>query len=215
MLIIIIGVLIFLIEIIIACIIKDSIMLGIMLITLGFLFLFCTIKGYAKIKGAVIFMTAYCFLWGVAMTGLSIAGKLNKSFRDYDMILFMAGLGFTCAGIGIYMGIIRKFQCSHRISARYNGAQAYTVKAHTSYTPEFSFTYKGEHYSNTSGECFSERKLNKRFQPGKSYPIYINPKNPNCLCISRMITKEWILLIMLGILFLFVSYNLMLEYSII
>lgn len=207
-----IGLLIFLIEIIIACIIKDSIMLGIMIITLGSLILFCIIKGDVKIKGAAIVMTVYCLLWGLGMTGLSIAGKLNKDFKDYDMILFAAGVGFTCFISGIYMGIIRKFQCSHRILARYNGAQTYTVKAHTTYTPEFSFTYQGEHYSNTSGECFSARKLNKRFQAGKSYPIYINPKNPNCLCVSRMITKEWILLIMLGILFLFVSYNLMIGY---
>lgn len=210
-----IGLLGLLIEIIIACIIKDSIMLGIMIITLGILFLFCIIKGDVKIKGAVIVMAVYCFLWGIGITGLSIAGKINKSFRDYDIILFMTGVGFTCFILGIYMGIIRKFQCSHRISARYNGAQVYSVKAHTTYTPEFSFTYKGEHYSNTSGECFSERKLNKRFQTGESYPIYINPKNPNSFCVSRMITKEWVLLIVLGIIFLFVSYNLMAEYFII
>lgn len=210
-----IGLLIFLIEIIIACIIKDFIMLGIMIITLGFLLLFCIINGNVKIKGAAIVMTVYCFLWGIGMTGLSIAGKLNKDFKDYDVILLVTGVGFTCFILGIYMGIIRKFQCSHRISARYNGAQANTVRGHTTYTPEFSFTYQGEHYSNTSGECFSVRKLNKRFQAGKSYPIYINSKNPNCLCVSRMITKEWIFLIVLGILFLFVSYNLMIEYSII
>lgn len=210
-----IGLLIFLIEIIIACIIKDFIMLGIMIVTLGFLLLFCIIKGDVKIKGAVIVMAVYCFLWGMGMIGLSIAGKLNKDFKDYDVILLVTGVGFTCFILGIYMGIIRKFQCSHRISARYNGAQANTVRGHTTYTPEFSFIYKGEHYSNTSGECFSVRKLNKRFQAGKSYPIYINPKNPNCLCVSRMITKEWIFLIVLGILFLFVSYNLMIEYSII
>lgn len=204
-----IGLLIFLIEIIIACIIKDFIMLGIMIITLGFLLLFCIINGNVKIKGAAIVMTVYCFLWGIGMTGLSIAGKLNKDFKDYDVILLVTGVGFTCFILGIYMGIIRKFQCSHRISARYNGAQANTVRGHTTYTPEFSFTYQGEHYSNTSGECFSKRKLNKRFQIGESYLIYINPKNPNCFCVSRMITKEWIFLIVLGILFLFVSYNLM------
>ena len=207
-----IGLIALLVELIVACILKDFIMLGIIIITIGFLFFFCIIKGYAKIKGAAIFMTVYCFLWGVGMTGLSIAGKFNRSFKDYDIVLFVAGLGFTCAGIGIYMGIIRKFQCTHRISACYVGAQAYTVKAYTTYTPQFSFTYNGDKYSNTSGECFSERKLNKRFQRGKSYPIYINPKNPNCFCISRMINKEWILLIMLGILFLFVSCNLMIAY---
>lgn len=209
---ILIGMLVFIAELIIACIFKETIMLGIMIITLGFLFLFCIIKGYAKIKGALIFVTVYCFLWGIGMTGLSFAGKLNRSFKDYDMILFAAGLGCTFAGTGIYMGIIRKFQCSYRMSARYNGAQVYRVKIHTTYTPSFSFTYKGERYSNTSGECFSERKLNKRFQKGKSYPIYINPKNPNSLCVSRIITKEWILLIILGFLFLSVSYNLMTEY---
>lgn len=207
-----IGLIALFVEMIIACILKDFIMLGIIIITIGFLLFFSTIKGYAKIKGAAIFMTVYCFLWGMGMTGLSIAGKFSRSFKDYDIVLFIAGLGFTCAGTGIYMGIIRKFQCTHRISACYDGAQAYTVKAHTTYTPQFSFTYNGEHYSNTSGECFSERKLNKHFQTGKSYPIYINPKNPNCFCISRMINKEWILLIMLGILFLFVSCNLMIGY---
>lgn len=206
-----IGLILF-VEMIIACILKDFIMLGIMIITIGFLFLFSTIKGDAKIKGAVIFMTVYCFLWGIGMTGLSIAGKFNRSFKDYDIVLLFAGMGFTCAGIGIYMGIIRKFQCTHRISACYDGAQAYTVKAYTAYTPQFSFTYNGEHYSNTSGECFSERKLNKRFQKGKSYSIYISPQNPNCLCVSRMINKEWILLIILGILFLFVSCSLMIGY---
>lgn len=190
-------------------------MFGIMIITLGFLLLFCIIDGNVKIKGAAIVMTVYCFLWGLGMTGLSIAGKLNKDFKDYDGILLMTGVGFICFIMGIYMGIIRKFQCSHRISAHYNGARANTVRGHTTYTPEFSFTYNGEHYLNTSGECFSKRKLNKRFQIGESYPIYINPKNPNCLCVSRMITKEWIFLIVLGILFLFVSYNLMIEYSII
>lgn len=195
------------IEMIMMCVTKDSIFLGIMMITLGFLFLFSAIKGYAKIKKAVIFMTVYCFLWGGGMTGLSIVEKVTGDFRDYDMILFMAGMGCALAGMGIYMGIIKKFQCSHRISARYNGAQVYTVKGHRKYTPEFSFTYEGERYSNTSGEVFSERKIKKRFQVGKSYPVYINPKNPNSLCVSRMITGEWILLIVLGILFLYASYQ--------
>ena len=200
-----------LVEFIITCITRDSIMVGIMIITLGFLFLFCALRGYAKIKGAVIVMTVYCLLWGVGMTCCSLIEKITGDFRNYDMILFSAGLGCAFAGMGIYMGIIKKLQCSRRISARYDGAQAYRVKLHTAYTPLFSFTYEGKHYSNTTGEGFSAGKLNKRFQKGKSYPIYINPKNPNSLCVSRIITFEWILLILLGVLFLYTTYQIIIS----
>lgn len=200
-----------LIELLLMCVLEEFLLMGIMILTIGILILYNVLTGFAKIKKAAVIMAVYCFVWGSAVTGFSVAQKLTGAFSNYDIALFVAGLGMAMAWLGIYMGIYKKIRCNLKISACYTGAQAYKVRASTSYTPEFSFSYEGTDYFNTSGECFSARKLDKRFQIGESYPIYIDPQNPNSFCVSRGIDKSGILLLLLGILFLFVAYKLMIN----
>lgn len=121
---------------------------------------------------------------------------------DLDAYVFVLGLGLVLIICGIYMGIIKKLQCSQKVSAAYRGAQSYTVNGHTTYTPAFAFDFEGKHYSNTSGETFSGRKIQRKFQEGKQYDIYVDPRNPNSFCVSRSIEKSCVLLIVLGILFM-------------
>lgn len=194
------------IEILIACMTQEFIWLGIMIVTVGFMLLACLLHGHAKIRSALIALITYCMIWGFVMISLSLIIKITDRFDDYDVCAFMVGLGIIFAAGGLYMGIIKKLQCNVKISAVYTGAQAYTVKGHTTYTPAFSFKYKGNSYSNTSGESFSKRKIESRFQVGSSYDIFINPENPNSLCVSRKLEGSWILVIMLGALFIWIPF---------
>lgn len=194
------------VEVIIGSITKDFIWFDIIILTIGFLFLECYRQKRVKIQKAFIFFTAVWFLWGASMLGFTVVEKRTGLYDNYDYHILMLGIGILIMGYGIYAGIIKKLQCNYKISAKYMGPYAYTIKGHTSYTPSFSFEYHGVVYSNTSGEVFSKRKLEKKFQIGEEYEIYIDPKEPNSLLINRRIGISWLFCMLLGMLLLFIAF---------
>lgn len=194
-------------EVIIGSITKDFIWFDLMMITIGFMLLECYRQKNVKIQKVFTYFTAAWFLWGIIMLGFTVAEKLTGLFRNYDIHVFIFGIGVLIMWSGVYMGIIKKLRCSYKISARYTGPQSYTIKGRTSYTPIFSFQYNGVVYSNTSGEVFSKRKLDKKFQIGEEYEIYIDPREPNSFLTNKRIGISWLFWVLLGLLFLFVAFS--------
>ena len=90
-----------LLELILMCVLEDFLLMGIMILTIGFLILFSALKGHAKIKKAAVPMAVYCFLWGMVMIGFSVAEKITGSFPDYGIVILAAGLGCAMVWLGI------------------------------------------------------------------------------------------------------------------
>ena len=192
-------------ELILAFVLKDFILLGFMVVTFGGMFLACLLHGDVKIRNMVIFMTGYCFLWGILIIGASVLYRMTGAFYGYDICIFMLGFGVALLLCGITMGVVKKVRCNRKISATFQGAQTYTVGVHTAYTPVFDFQYEGSHYSNTSGETFSKRKIQKKYRTGEQYDIYIDPRNPNSFCVRKKMEGTDLLLVLLGLLFIWAA----------
>lgn len=190
-------------EVIIGQIIGNPLWIwGIVIVTFGALFWDCLQHERAVDSKAVGAMSIYCFAWG----GLVLAAVYAEHrFWIYDLTgyVFLYGFSFMFILLGIYMGIVKVIRCNTKVMAQYTGATACHSKSVTLYTPGFAYEYEGTTYKNTSGETFSKRKIEKMFQWGVTYPIYINPNNPASFLVRRRIGKSAVCMLVLGsILFL-------------
>ncbi len=68
-----------LLELILMCVLEDFLLMGIMILTIGFLILFSALKGHAKIKKAAVLMAVYCFV-GHGHDRIFCCGKNNRLF---------------------------------------------------------------------------------------------------------------------------------------
>ncbi|MBP3459080.1 MAG: hypothetical protein J6K58_07710 [Lachnospiraceae bacterium] len=191
------------VEIVIMCIMQETVWLGIVIITVGFMFHSCFLHGNVqkRKKHKHIFMTGYCFLWGACIVGLYIADRIVGGMDAYEKYAVVIGLGLVLVLFGVSL-MAEKLQCRLKKRAVYKEtARFYNNTRHTSrYSPVFIYDYEGGHHSCTSWETFSsEEKIRKKFQIGEQYDIYINPKNPQNFVLSRGIEKKAVVIILMGI----------------
>lgn len=173
-------------------------MWGIIIVTFGILFWDCLHHGYANQKKTVGGMSIYCFAWG-GLVLLASYAEDRIDFCDLTGYVFLYGFGLMFILLGIYMGIAKVIGCNTKIMGKYTGATAYRSRNVTLYTPGFVYEYKGKRYKNTSGETFSRRKIEKMFQQGGSYPIYIDAKHPESFLVRRRIGKSAMLMLVIGV----------------
>lgn len=63
---------------------------------------------------------------------------------------------------------------------------------------EFEYRYNEKNYQGYSVDKLSRRQL-KKFVPGETYPLYINPNRPqSCRCTKRIIMLEDLFLFLFG-----------------
>lgn len=176
-------------------------MVGVIFWTFTAVFVWCLIKGFAADKGAV---------WGCAIyTG--VVGLLIFMSRFLEELLFAYTgkkisvpslvFGWSMGGIflllGLYMGVIKRIQCSERVEAvcmehrPYHGRRGSTY-----YSPVFEYKKQSKCYRNSTGEVFSRRKISKKFVIGQTYRIYVNPSQPMIMRTSLKIGgSNWLMLI--------------------
>ncbi len=74
------------VEIILLCLMQETVWLGIMIFTVGLMlhgwFLHGNVRKRRKRK--YIFMETYCFLWGACMIGLYLADRFLKELDGYE-----------------------------------------------------------------------------------------------------------------------------------
>ena len=72
--------------------------------------------------------------------------------------------------------------CTEVVSAKCVGDEAVYSYRTAAYAPVFSCYYEKKLYKSRSLVTYSQKKLKKNFEVGKTYEIHIDPKNPeNCV----------------------------------
>lgn len=192
---------IFLFLIILATTTQNMIFFGLALLILGALFFYLKVMGMATDPNAILIAGVYCVVWGIMTVVASIT---NSSVEPW---IFTDGLGGIFLLCGIYQGIINVIVCREKVSAIYMGAKSYiTDKGRTYYSPFFSYIYQGRQYKNSLVETFGKRKLKKKFQEWDSYTIYLNPRNPNVICLKRYPQGSAICIMCIGIICILIPF---------
>lgn len=173
---------------------ENMIFFGAALLTLGMLFFYLALKKMALDGRAVILSAIYVCIWGIMTI---IAAVMNSNYEGW---IFAEGFGGAFLGLGIRQGIVKLFVCKEKITACFLEVRSHSsVRGGTFYEPVFGFVYKNRQYKGTTGEVFRRRKLEKKYQMGNWYTIYINPRNPNVMCIRRCPQGAAVLMICIGV----------------
>lgn len=191
------------VEIILLCVMQETVWLGLVILTVAFMlhgwFLHGNVQKRKKRK--YIFMEAYCFLWGACMIGLYLADRFLKELDGYEKYAVLIGLGLVFVLYGADR-MAERLRCRQEIPAVYQKtARSYpSAKKTFHYSPVFSYDYEGRHYSATAWESFSsEEKIGKKYQKGQEYVVYINSKDPQNFALRRGGDKGAFLIILIGI----------------
>lgn len=171
---------------------QNMLFLGIALLIFGVLFFY--LKGMAADPRAILIMGVYCVVWGI----MTVVASITHS--GLEIWVFADGCGFIILWGGIYLGIIEVILCKEKVSAVYMGAKLYTTKRSGHYAPFFSYIYQGRQYKNSAIETtYRKRKLDKRYQEGNCYTIYLNPRNPNLIRTKRYPQIKYIWMLFIGV----------------
>lgn len=180
-----------------------TVMVGVLIFTFGLLFLSCLLHGDAASRKSVAVITVYAMVWGGLFIAAPVMSEITSLGDDYPGYVLAIGMGLMFFLIGIYTGIAKFILCRKKVSAIFIEAVAYrSGRGQVVYTPKFSFRYNGRNYCNTSGETHSARKIERKYKNGETYSIYINPKNPNNIRANSRIGGTSLLLMGMGLLFL-------------
>lgn len=180
--------------------------LGFSFALLGLSILLFLLAKRAVIKTGAIIASCYFIIFGLLIAFSEMIGDyfhMGDMFIKYVMCFGMGGIF-----LGTFlMNLVKVFVCRTKVMAVYQGAERMKVKAFTGYVPRFHYTYKENNYDNTTGELYSHRKLERKFQIGKSYEIYTSEKNPYVIYTHRKLKGNDLLLLIFGVLFVLVAFR--------
>lgn len=142
----------------------------------------------------------YFIVYGFLLTTAPLVEGYFQMDGKYANTVFFIGMGGMFFLLGIY-NILKKKVCNARVEGTFTGAARQQSKGYVYYAPRFAFTYEGKQYENTNGESYQKKRLLKKYEAGKQYPIYVSTQNPNIFRTRRMIGVGDIALFLLGILF--------------
>lgn len=124
---------------------------------------------------------------------------------DKNLVIISAFLGLFLILFFIKLRY-SKSKCSKKIEATYLKSNSYTsTGGHgwvTNYAPVFKYSFNGKEYINQSFQLLSKKKI-QEFIAGKNYIIIINEEKPNKFILNKNIEFTEILMLLIGIFFLF------------
>lgn len=127
----------------------------------------------------------------------------------YCLILVMVlGMLLLWAGMGRWK---KRFSCKEQIQGIFLCCDVLGFGNHIYTSAKFEYTYNGSKIKQYAMEELS-RKKRKEFQKGKTYTLYVNPKNPRIIrCTKKVIYFKDFLQVILGIFFTLGSFFCLLE----
>lgn len=124
---------------------------------------------------------------------------------DSDLLTLASLLlptSLLCIWVTVNM-VIRVISCRTLILAEYIRYNVYSGgKGQRSYSPVFRYYYQGSAYERQTPEAFSRKRIERNFQTGEKYEIYINSNKPECCISRRKIPPVSLITGILGIVFL-------------
>lgn len=173
---------------------------GLGIMCLGVMFLWLNHKGMAVAPKAVSVCGIYALVWGGLIAITPLAERLFSAGDLYIMWIFPIGFGGMFLAMGFRGAVVLPLQCSEKVTATFSNVYCkQTGKGGTYYQPEFTYRYENRSYCQKTSDIFRKRALMKRYQIGQNYTIYINPKNPNCICLKRRPEKSSFLMLAIGL----------------
>lgn len=125
----------------------------------------------------------------------------EKRKRRDEMLSFFI---LVCSGILFAVSIyafIEKSKCAEQVPARYIGEVPYHSSRNvTRYAVQLEYRYLGKQYLSRTFESFSGKRI-QELRKQSSLTIYVNPRNPNRVCIDKKIQGNDLLLFFFGIIF--------------
>lgn len=114
------------------------------------------------------------------------------------VLLFMGICGTICIVSAIYKIILRE-KCTQKVMAQYTTRQAHVnlgSSLPTTYTPYFTYHWEGREYRAAAfGLNLSKKKI-MEFHSDRQYEVYIDPKKPKRLILTKKVTvteiTDWI-----------------------
>lgn len=122
----------------------------------------------------------------------------------YSMIPLML-FGILCLWIG--MGNWReRLSCKEEIQGVFLGCDVLGFGNHIYTSAKFEYTYNGRKIEQYTLERLSQKRR-MEFQKGKTYTLYVNPKNPKIArCTTEVFCFQDFFLVILGSFFTFGSF---------
>ena len=114
---------------------------------------------------------------------------------------------FTFIGLGIfplYASISswkKRLSCKDKINGTFIKIVHERLHSNSHLRAEWEYYYNGKKYHEYAVDPLYElsRKYEKKFIPGETYPLYINPEHPKfCRCTKRIVTLGDLLLFLEG-----------------
>lgn len=149
---------------------------------------------------------------GVVLIVFGMLGVVGAVIKDYKIMLtsiFIPG-SLACIYIPIKVAWQMK-QCNHLVVARCVSYNRYSGgKGQSSYAPVFRYTYRGQNYERQTPIGYRLKKVQRMYEIGQSYQIYINENCPEMCVNVKKFPVTHIIVEVMGILMLALYVKLML-----
>ena len=171
------------------------IILGIIMLTLGVVSFYCVFKGISNTKGPALILASFFVIWGAC---ICIGHYLSDPFLSYLITCLGTGLLLTATGV---FNSYKVLTCSTIVPAVYMGSQPYKgrVGSFTHYSPVFHFQINDQSIERQSGESYLLSELERRYQEGQTYNIYVNRNDPKFFLTKKAIKVRDIIVFLVGI----------------
>lgn len=130
----------------------------------------------------------------------------------YGVILIISPTFFGI--LPLWTGMSRwreRFSCKEQIQGIFLCYDVLGFGNHIHTSAKFEYTYNGSKIKQYAMDELS-RKKRKEFQKGKTYPLYVNPKNPRKIrCTNKVFYFEDFFQVILGSFFTLISFFALLE----
>lgn len=172
---------------------------------IGLLWLLCAVLSFRSLekveeekKKQAVALVAFFGFFGVCGV---LGGILQSPFLLATSTLLAVAV--LCIGAFIF-AIWNQKTCKTQINGVYQGFQVHTGRrGYRTYLPVFKYYYRGTEYVRRAYEHYSLKKINARFVPGHSYPIWINEKVPDAYITRMKLGGTIIVTFIVGLLMLF------------
>lgn len=157
------------------------------------------LKGNYKGKVKAYLTAGFFLCTGALMLGLGLLG-----YDKLSSVIMISTIGCIAMFISV-CEIIQIVKCSLKVQGQFLGVKSKPEKGATRYRTKFSYEINGQTYKSNSIDAFSRRYVKRKYEDGKKYYIYVNPKNPKDFLNRRMLVPDTVFVLAGGIMFIVIA----------
>lgn len=117
------------------------------------------------------------------------------------MIVFCVAFDLFCIGLGIW-AFVETGRCKKAIKGTFITTNRYSSKSVTFHAPIFRYEVGGDSFQVQTMQSFTKRYIQKNFEFGKEYTIFIDEKRPRFFVIKKSSGVKYLIFVFIGMFFL-------------